>query len=434
MGTKLEEIAKVAKERPKEVFTSLAHLINEESIIVSHKEMEKGKAAGVDSITKEEYAENLEQNVLGLISRMKKHSYKPQPARRTYIDKPGTDKKRPLGIPAYEDKLVQSALAKILNAIFEQEFLNCSFGFRPKRGCHDALRALDKILKKRPVNYIVDADIRGFFEHVDHKWLMKFVEHRIKDPNIIRLITRFLKAGVMEVGMKHDTPEGTPQGGVISPILANIYLHYVLDLWFEKRVRRQFSGTAFMVRYADDSVFCFEKKEEAEEFYEMLIERLGEFNLEVAKEKTKIVDFGKDDDDGSGTFDFLGFTHYRGKSRNGKLRVKRKTSRKKFKVSLVKCKEWIKLNRHMAKNLLMKKLNQKLSGNFRYYGISDNWQMLSKFRNEVKKVLFKYLNRRSQKRSYNSDKFKLFLEKYPLVEPRIHVNIFKLRNDIGYTV
>ena len=189
MGTKLEEIAKVAKERPKEVFTSLAHLINEESIIECHKEMENGKAAGVDSITKEEYAENLEQNVSELISRMKKHTYKPQPARRTYIDKPGTNKKRPLGIAAYEDKLVQSALAKILNAVFEQEFLNCSFGFRPKRGCHDALSALDKILERRPVNYIVDADIKGFFEHVDHEWMLKFIEYRIKDPNITRLIT-----------------------------------------------------------------------------------------------------------------------------------------------------------------------------------------------------------------------------------------------------
>jgi len=214
MGTKLEEIAKVAKERPKEVFTSLAHLINEESIIMCHKEMGKGKAAGIDGITKEEYAENLEQNVSDLINRMKKHSYKPQPARRTYIDKPGTNKKRPLGIPAYEDKLVQSALAEILNAIYEQEFLNCSFGFRPRRGCHDALRALDKILEKRPINYIVDADIRGFFEHVDHKWMTKFIEHRIKDPNIIRLIARFLKAGVMEAGIKYDTPEGTPQGGL----------------------------------------------------------------------------------------------------------------------------------------------------------------------------------------------------------------------------
>jgi len=247
-----------------------------------HREMSKKKAAGIDEVTKEEYEINLDENVKDLISRMKKQAYKPQPVKRVYIPKPGTDKLRALGIPAYEDKLVQAALAKILNAILE-----CSFGFRPNRGCHDALQLLDKILDMQEINYVVDADIKGFFDHVDHEWLSKFLQHRIADPNILRLTSRFLKSGIMEAGIKYDTPEGTPQGGCISPIYGNIYLHYAIDLWFEKRVRKNCKGMAYMVRYCDDTIYCFQYKEDAVEFYSQLKDRLGKFNLEVAEEKTK---------------------------------------------------------------------------------------------------------------------------------------------------
>jgi group II intron reverse transcriptase/maturase len=294
--TKLEGIAKVAKERPKEQFTSLAHLINKEMLTLCHAETDKRKAAGVDKMTREQYAMALDGNLDNLVMRMKRQAYRPQPARRVYIDKAGTNKKRPLGIPAYEDKLVQSAVSKVLNAIYEQEFLDCSFGFRPRRGCHDAIAALDKILERRPINYIVDADIRGFFDNVDHQWMMKFIEHRIKDTNFNHLIARMLRAGVMEAGIYYDTPQGTPQGGVVSPILANIYLHYVTDLWFEKRIRRQCRGAAYMVRYADDCVYCFEHKDEAEAFYQKLTDRLKKFGLAVAEEKTKIIAFGKNAD------------------------------------------------------------------------------------------------------------------------------------------
>ncbi|MEG6521230.1 reverse transcriptase domain-containing protein, partial [Desulfotomaculum sp. 1211_IL3151] len=245
--TKLAGIAKVAKERPHEKFTSLAHLINVETLMQCHFEMKGNKASGVDQVTKEEYESNLDENLQDLVSRMKRQAYRPQPTRRTYIPKPGSDKKRPLGIPAYEDKLVQAALAEILSAIYEQEFLNSSFGFRPNRGCHDALRVLNEIVIKRNINYIVDVDIKGFFDHVNHEWLIKFLEHRISDPNIIRLVKRFLKAGIMEEGKRYETTEGTPQGGLASPILSNIYLHYVIDLWFEKKVRKQCKGDAFMV-------------------------------------------------------------------------------------------------------------------------------------------------------------------------------------------
>ena len=295
METKLKRIAEAARLRPEEKFTSLAHLINKETIIECHKEMLKNKAAGIDEVTKEEYELKLESNVEDLISRMKRQAYKPQAVRRVYIPKPGTEKKRPLGIPAYEDKLVQAALAKILNAIYEQDFLECSFGFRPNRGCHDALKVLDKILNRKEINYVVDVDIKGFFDHVDHEWLMKFLQHRIADPNILRLVTRFLKSGIMEAGIKHDTSEGTPQGGVCSPILGNIYLHYTLDLWFEKRIRKTCRGMAYMVRYADDTVFCFQYEEDAKEFYSQIIKRLEKFNLEVADEKTKIVSLGKEE-------------------------------------------------------------------------------------------------------------------------------------------
>ena len=252
METKLAKIAEVAKTKPEEKFTSLVHLINKEMLIECHKQLEGRKATGIDKVSKAEYEQNLESNIEDLLARMKRQAYKPQAVRRTYIEKPGSNKMRPLGIPAYEDKLVQLAMVKIMNAIYEQDFLDCSFGFRPGRSCHDALKTLNYVMEKGKVNYIVDADIKGFFDHVDHEWLMKFLKHRIEDPNLLRIVTRFLKAGVMEAGIKYDTPQGTPQGGVISPLLANIYLHYILDLWFYKVVRRKSRGKAYMVRYADD--------------------------------------------------------------------------------------------------------------------------------------------------------------------------------------
>lgn len=332
METQLERIAKIAKSKPNEKFTSLIHLINKETLIKSHNEMKAKKASGIDEITKELYDNNLLENIESLITRMKRQAYKPQPGKRVYIPKPGTNDKRPLGIPAYEDKLVQSNLAEILNAIYEQDFLECSFGFRPNRGCHDAIKLLDKIVNKPIINYVVDTDIKGFFDNVDHEWMMKFVEHRIDDKNLLRLISRLMKAGIIEDGIKYDTPKGTPQGGVCSPILANIYLHYVLDLWFDKIVRKHCKGRAYMVRYADDSVFCFQYEEDAKRFFEVFIQRLRKFNLEVAEDKTKIIKLNKGNDDNvdkdENSFDFLGFTHYVGKDKNGRKRVKRKTSKK----------------------------------------------------------------------------------------------------------
>lgn len=439
MSTKLARIAEIAKERPSEKFTSLAHLLDEAMLKACHKELSKGKAPGIDRVTKEEYEANLDENITNLVNRLKRKAYRPQPVKRTYIPKPGSDKMRPLGIPAYEDKIVQLGLTKILSAI--ADFLACSFGFRPGRGCHDALKALSFLIETRKVNYIVDADIKGFFDHVDHEWLMKFLSHRVVDPSIHRLIRRILKAGYLEEGTLHTTEEGTPQGGVISPLLANIYLHYALDLWFEKIVKESCRGEAYMVRYADDFVCCFQYKEDAEKFYRALQTRLSKFNLSIAAEKSKIIAFGRfaagnAARQGKGkpaTFDFLGFTHYCGISRTGKFRVKRKTSRKKYKAALSRMKAWIKHNRNMPVWELVAVWRSKLLGHYHYYGITDNGKMLSNFLYDTTRLLFKWLNRRSQRKSFDWEKFNLFLKKCQLPQPKIYVHIYDLKPHLGYS-
>lgn len=433
-------IAELAKSQPKMKFTSLVHLLNEESLKQCHMELPSKKATGISGTTKELYEENLDDNIQDLVIRLKQKSYRPVPVRRMYIPKPGSSKKRPLGIPEYEDKIVQKAITKVLNAIYENDFLDSSFGFRPKRNCHDALKILNYYIEKKYVNYIVDADIKGFFDNVDHKWMMEFLKHRITDPNLLRIIGRFLKGGYMEEGKKCKTESGTPQGGVISPILANVYLHYVLDLWFEKKIRRQCKGEAYIVRYADDFVCCFQYRDEAEWFYHELIGRLKKFNLEIAEDKTKIIPFGRFAEENSKksgnrkplTFDFLGFTHYCSKSRNGKFRVKRITSRKKLQAKLKQSKEWLKANRHEGIHYIMDRFSRSLKGYYNYYCITDNTGSVSVFKYKIRDLLFNWLNRRSQRKSFNWDKFQLFLNKYPLPTPRVKVNIYELRKEINY--
>lgn len=431
MKTKLDRIAEIAKERPKEKFTSLAHLLNEEMLLQCHKEISGKKAIGVDGLTKTEYEQNLQSNIKRLVEKLKGNRYKPQPARRVNIPKEGTNKTRPLGIMAYEDKIVQRGMAKILNAIYEQDFVDFSFGFRSNRSCHDALKMLNFIIERRKVNYVADADIKGFFDTVDHEWMMKFIEHRISDSRFKRLIKRTLKAGYMEEGLMHKAEEGTPQGGLISPILANIYLHYALDLWFEKVIKPKCKGEAYMVRYADDYVCCFRFREDADYFFKELPKRLGKFNLSIATEKTKLISFGRFAEERCAkrglkkpdTFDFLGFTHYCSKSRNGKFRVKRRTSRKKYRTAVLKMKEWIKLNRTTPSEQLMRELNIKLQGHYQYYGITDN-NRISSFYDDTKRLLYKWLNRRSQRPSFGWDKFNLFLKRHAICQPKVYVNIY----------
>lgn len=440
METKLKRIAELAKMNQDMAFTTLAHLLNEENLKQCHHELPSGKATGVKGVTKEDYGAKLDENIKSLVERLKKNAYRPTPVKRTFINKPGTNKKRPLGIPDHEDKIVQRAMAKILNAIYENDFLDCSFGFRPNRGCHDALKILNVYIEKRYTNFIVDVDIKGFFDNVNHEWVMKFLKHRINDPNFLRIITRFLKGGYMEEGKYFDTDKGTPQGGVISPILANVYLHYVLDLWFEKVVKKQCKGQAYMVRYADDFVCCFQYRKDAEDFYLSLTRRLQKFNLEVAEDKTKIITFGKFAEtdskrNGQGkppTFDFLGFTHYCSKSLAGKFRVKRKSSSKKTNAKIKQHKDWLKAHRTLDIKDIMGRIKRSLNGYYNYYCITDNKPEVVNFLDSIKRLLFKWMNRRGQRKSFTWDKFNLFLRKYPLPEPKVKVNIYDLKKNINY--
>ena len=292
MQTKLELITRRARENPKMRFTSLAHHLGEGFLLECFQELKKDKAPGVDGVTVGKYEERLEENLRELVVRLKGKKYRPQPVRRVYIPKDGKGV-RPLGIPTIEDKIVQMGIKKILEAIYEQDFVEVSYGFRPNRSCHDALEVVDKTIMTKPVNYVVDMDIEKFFDTVDYKWMMECLRQRIADPSLLRLIGRFLKAGVMEEGRYQETSRGTPQGGIISPVLANIYLHYVLDLWFEKEVKRQAKGYAHLTRYADDFIVCFEREEDAKGFGEILRQRLGKFGLKVSEEKSRIIEFGQ---------------------------------------------------------------------------------------------------------------------------------------------
>lgn len=432
METKLTRIAEIAGRRPRVKLQTLIHAIDAEHLKVCHEELKADKATGVDEVTKQEYGAKLRENIADLLDRMKRQAYKPQPVRRVYIPKAEGQKLRPLGIPAYEDKLVQKALNNILVRIYEGEFLNSSYGYRPGRGCHEALRMVGRILETGRINYVVEADIKGFFDHVDHAWMMKFLGERIADPNVHRLILRFLKAGVMEDGRREDSEQGTPQGGVISPTLANVYLHYVLDLWFAIKVAKQCQGQAYLIRYADDFLCFFENQEEAETFLQGLPERLGKFGLEVAPEKTKLIEFGRNAAEnrtrrGKGkpeTFDFLGFTHYCGKSRNGRFCVKRMTSRKKFKAKVKACGDWLHKMMHCPVQDTVKALNQKLIGHYQYYGVTWNSKRISLFRYLIRRKLFTVLNRRSQKLSLTWEEFARLEKQWPLARSRIYVNLF----------
>ena len=432
MLTKLERILQLSKENPEMVFTSIGHLIDKEMLMECHNKMEKDKAVGIDGVTKEEYGNNLDENLDRLIASLKKKSYRPQPAKRVEIPK-GNGKTRPLSIYCYEDKLVQEALRRILEAVFEPHFYEEMMGFRNGRSCHMALRKLNSMIEKQKTNYILDADIKGFFDHIDHRWAVKFVESRIKDPNVIRLVRRMLKSGIIKDFQYEETEEGSGQGSVCSPVIANIYMHYVFLWWFNDVVKPQLRGYAGAVVYADDFVVCFQYKDEAEQFYKRLKHRMEYFGLELEESKSRLIEFGRFAERdrrnrGQGkpeTFDFLGFTHYCSKSRNGKFRVKRKTSKKKF---TKKCKEvnrWLADMRTLPLQEIIKRVNSMLVGYFHYYGITDNSKAISDFKYIVRKLLFKWLNRRSQRRSYNWGQFNDMLRDYPLATPRTYVSIYE---------
>lgn len=425
METKLARISQMSKENPDMVFTSIGHLVNKEMLKKCHEAMDGDKAVGIDGITKAEYESNLEENLDKLMVKLKMKAYKPQPARKVEIPK-DNGKMRQLSIYCYEDKLVQEALKRILEAVFEPHFYDEMMGFRPNRGCHKALTKLNGMLMNK-TSYVLDADIKGFFDHMDHEWIMRFVESKIKDPNIIRLVRRMLKAGIMDDDHIDPTEAGSGQGSVCSPVISCIYMHYVLVWWFKERVQPYLKGYSGLVVYADDFVVCFQYKNEAEEFYKRLKHRMEYFGLKLEEEKSRLIQFGRFAKQNGGkpaTFDFLGFTHYCSVGRNGKFKVKRKTSRKKFRKKLKEINQKVRSMRILPTKEIIRKINEILTGYFHYYGVQDNYYKNKEFRYKVLDILYYWLNRRSQKKSYTRSGFYDMIDQsYPVVLPKTYVYI-----------
>ncbi len=407
-------------------FTSLAHLLDVEYLEDCYRSLNRNKAVGIDEVSWEDYGENLNENLEGLVSRLKRKKYMPIPARRVYIPK-GETEMRPLGISALENKIVERGIAWILESIYEQDFLNCSYGFRPDRNCHQALKELNDLIMFQPINHIVEADIKGFFDHVSHERLMAFIRVRIKDPSLLSLIEKFLKAGYVDDGILVKPEEGTPQGSILSPILANVFLHYVLDVWFEDTVKNHVRGFCAIIRYADDFVCVVRYADDAERIERAFNNRFNKYGLELNAEKSGRFSFGtyerenaKKQKRRSNTFDFLGFTHYCDVSRKGYFKVGRKTSRKKFAAKCRDLNDWLKKIRNMVKTKeWWITLKAKLRGHFQYYGVSENFDGLVRFYKFAVKTVRKWLNRRSQKRKMNWERYTAYLEHYPLPQPKI---------------
>lgn len=436
MATDLTRIGDKARACPKLVFTSLHHHIADiDNLRDCFRSLDGRKAVGVDGKTKAQYAENLEENLADLSERLARQGYRSQPKRRTYAQKPGSDKQRPLGISTLEDKIVEEAVKRVLEPLWEPLFRHASYGYRPGRGAHQCVDELGRIIQRRNVQHVVEADIRGFFDHVNHEWLMRFVEQRVGDPRVLRLLRRMLKGGIMEEGLVKAADEGTPQGSIVSPLLSNIYLHYVLDLWFDKRVRRGCRGGAYLFRYADDFVVCFERGDEAAKFRLRLQNRVEDFNLELAEEKTRILPFGsraradaQRQRTKPGQFDFLGFTFYCGKTRTGRFKVKRRTSRKKLGHFLAGFTEWIRANRNRYRTgELMSRARSRLAGHLNYYAVTDNCDACQTVRTLATRILFKWLNRRSQRNSYDWRAFNAALNTAGWPRVRIQYNLSPFR-------
>ena len=400
---------------------NLMHNVNEETLMSEHRKQSRRKAAGVDGMSKDQYEENAEENIRELVQRMRKFQYKPKPVKRVYIPKTN-GKQRPLGLPSYEDKLVQGVMANLLNDVYEVRFLDCSYGFRENRNAHDVVKLINQTIIRRKVNYVLEADIKGFFDNVDHNWLMKFLEHDIDDKNFLRYIKRFLISGIMEGTELKESDRGTPQGGLISPVLANVYLHYVLDLWFEKAVKPKLRGEAYYVRYADDFLILFQYENEAQKVMQALKPRLGKFGLEVAEEKTRILPIGRF----KGTkedFDFLGFTFYNTKTRTGKYRLGVRTSKKKLKAKKQAAKAW--LNTRLTKPLAetMKTLAAVIRGHCNYYGVNGNYHSIRIFWKYLQYSTYRMLNRRDQKGKFRYEKY-LRVWNYYITEPHLTTDIW----------
>ena len=388
MKVKLNLITEKAKQNKRLKFTSLIHHINEENLMRCYQDLKRDSACGIDNVTVEEYGRNLAGNIRDLLERLKTKQYRPMPVKRVYIPKPGrADEKRGLGLPTVEDKLVQIMVKKLLEAIYEADFLDCSYGFRPGRNCLQAINRLDKEVMSKPVNFIVEVDIQKFFDTLSHYWMQRCLEERVVDPNLLWLIRSILKAGVIEGKQHRANYQGTMQGGNLSPLLANIYLHYVLDLWFEKKFKPQAKGYMQLIKYCDDFVVCCENEQDAQEFLKRLEERFSQFSLTLSTKKTKIIKFGrqawyqwKQGRSKPSTFNFLGFTHYCATSRRGHFIMGHKTAKENLRHKLQEIKEWVKRIRNCLRlQRWWPMLKAKLTGHYNYFGISGNCVCLQQF-------------------------------------------------------
>ena len=431
ISTRQEKLATLARIEPKLELSTLAHHIDEVWLREAYRRTRKDGAVGMDGVTAEAYEAHLEANLSSLLGRFKSGRYRAPAVRRVHIPKDGTRKKtRPIGIPTLEDKVLQRAVLMVLEPVYEQDFLSCSYGFRPGRSAHQALQALWQGLMEIGGGWIIDLDIQSFFDDVDRVHLRQFLEQRVRDGVIRRAIGKWLNAGVMEEGVISHPERGTPQGGVISPLLSNLYLHEVLDLWFEHEVKPRLRGRAFEIRFADDAVLAFEREEDARRVLAVLPKRFGKYGLTLHPEKTRLVDFRRPPGSGRGSqrersFELLGFTHFWGRSRQGRWVVRRKTAKARFSRALKRVAEWCRTHRHWPVAEQQAALSRKLQGHYAYYGITGNAHALNRFRYEVERRWRKWLSRRSRQACLNWAQFDRLRQRYPLPPARVVHSIYR---------
>ena len=431
VSTKLQRIAELARKAPGMVFTTLAHHIDLELLHEAYRKTRKDGAPGIDGQTATEYAANLEGNLWSLLDRFKSGVYRAPPVRRVYIPKADGKTRRPIGIPTFEDKVLQRAVTMVLEAVYEQDFLDCSYGFRPNRSAHQALDALWQGLMDMGGGVVIEVDIKGYFDTIDHQHLRSFLDKRVRDGVLRRAIDKWLKAGVMEDGSVHRVEEGSPQGGVVSPLLANIYLHEVLDTWFAAEVVPRLRAKAFMIRYADDAVIVLASEEDARRVMEVLGKRFARYGLTLHPLKTRMVNFRRPDrtegppGPSAGSFDMLGFTWFWGMSRQGKPVVKRKTSSSRLRRALGRITDWCRQHRHEPVSAQHAELCRKLQGHYAYYGITGNVRALSCFLHEVERTWRYWLNRRSARARMVWERFRRLLQRYPLPPVRIVHSVYR---------
>ena len=432
MSTDRRRIGEKARKEPGLIFTSLYHHVTDvDNLRACYDALPADRAVGVDGVTKTEYGRHLEENLTDLSERLRRMGYRPKPKRRSYVPKPGSEKGRPLGISCFEDKIVELAVKRVLEPIYETVFEDSSHGYRPGRSQHQCLDVLGRTIQQSKVNHVVEADICGFFNEVNHDWMIEFLQRRIGDPRIIRLIQRMLKGGVLEDGLVKASEKGTPQGSILSPLLSNIYLHYALDEWFSKVVHQRCRGEAYFYRFADDFVACFQYRDDAESYLLGLDHRVRRFGLELAQEKTRCMEFGRfarGDARKRGEkpkeFTFLGFTHYCGKTKRGHFKVKRRTDRKKLGQSLRRFAAWAKSSRNrLSKGEMLRRARTRVTGHLNYYAITDNADQCDRFVHYATRLLFKWLNRKSQRKAYTWEGFNHALEHVGWPQPRIRIDL-----------